>query len=201
MTTPRDAIGLSERLRDRFTVGAYVQPTHLHCPDYSKGRALLEEAATALDAFQARVVELEAENHQLLLDAITNTPLYSRRKLEEKLKAAESRATSAEQERDKLQGMLLLCGELGGIGKDETPVAYLRRLIDGLIDAGRERDEALERLKPFAKAGELFQTREPGDYDQCVYAPAAGSEYNLTADHLRAARDLVRRLAAGTGDF
>ena len=55
MTIPRDAIGLSDRLRDRFTVGAYVQPTHLHSPDYSKGRALLEEAATALDALQGEI--------------------------------------------------------------------------------------------------------------------------------------------------
>lgn len=28
--------------------------------------------------------------------------------------------------------MLQLCGELGGIGKDEKPSAYLRRLIDAL---------------------------------------------------------------------
>jgi hypothetical protein len=51
MTTRRDDIaGLSERLRDCNTCGAYVQPTHWHSPDYDKGRELLNEAATALDA-------------------------------------------------------------------------------------------------------------------------------------------------------
>ena len=112
MTTPRDAIGLSDRLRDRFTVGAYVQPTHLHCPDYSKGRALLDEAATQLDALQAdlrvkeqavadmartidalqaRVKELEAEQAAIVRD-------YQR--MNSQLADEMKHATRAEQERD-----------------------------------------------------------------------------------------------------
>lgn len=44
-------------------------------------------------------------------------------------------------------------------------------------------------LSPFAKAGDLF-SGEPGsvEFDQCIYAPAAGAEYNLCGDDLRRAR-------------
>jgi hypothetical protein len=90
-------------------------------------------------------------------------------------------------DRDELRGILLLCGELGGIGKDETPATYLRRLIDGLIDARRERDEAYERLRPFAAQFDLNDCDCRKD-DDAMEVPIGD---------LRAARDLVSRLASG----
>lgn len=47
-----------------------------------------------------------------------------------------------------------------------------------------------EVVGPFAKAGELFGPRLSDEYDQCIYSPAAGDEYSLCGDHLRAARQL-----------
>lgn len=43
-------------------------------------------------------------------------------------------------------------------------------------------------LAPFAKAGELFRDRPDDSNNELVYGPAAGDEYNITGDHLRAAR-------------
>lgn len=51
-----------------------------------------------------------------------------------------------------------------------------------------------EVVRPFAKAGELFSPRLPDEYDQCIYSPAAGDEYSLCGDHLRAARQLMEDL-------
>jgi hypothetical protein len=52
------------------------------------------------------------------------------------------------------------------------------------------RAEAAEKaLRPFAKAGELFVVR--GEFNECVYAPAAGPEYNITGDDLRRARAAI----------
>lgn len=54
---------------------------------------------------------------------------------------------------------------------------------------------AREALEPFAKAGKLFP-EPPGtvDYDQCIYAPAAGREYDLCGEHLRRARAAINRI-------
>lgn len=62
--------------------------------------------------------------------------------------------------------------------------------------AEAQRDEALKALEPFAKAGELFPG-EDVDFDQCIYRPAAGDEYALYGNHLRAAR---RALEGGKAD-
>jgi DNA repair exonuclease SbcCD ATPase subunit len=155
MTTPRDAIGLSERLRDRFTVGAYVQPTHLHCPDYSKGRALLEEAATALDALQARVAELTD---------LLATGEDLRRQAKDVAEQWQARATRAEQER----------GEWRTQAKYETDVA--QAAVEEIARLRQERDEAYEHLATILR-----------------YASR-----NEAGPEIAAARDLVRRLAAGT---
>ncbi len=48
--------------------------------------------------------------------------------------------------------------------------------------------KAGEALEPFGKAGELFEPRTSDEYDMLVYSPAAGKDYNLCGDHLRAAR-------------
>lgn len=56
------------------------------------------------------------------------------------------------------------------------------------LEALRKRVAELEKaLEPFAKAGELFPG-EDADFDQCIYRPAAGDEYALSGNHLRAAR-------------
>ena len=51
-----------------------------------------------------------------------------------------------------------------------------------------------EVVGPFAKAGELFGHRLSEEYDQCIYRPAAGDEYSLCGDHLRAARQLMEEV-------
>jgi hypothetical protein len=176
MTTPRDAIGLSDRLRERIRLLGQSPDSILKFMD--RILPLIEEAATALDSLQARVVELE-EN-------ITEIPQL--------LRMANARATSAAQERDELRGLLLLCGELGGIGKDETPAAYLRRLIDGLIDAHRERDEAYERA---AQCAECIAD----EYDATSFTSVVAGQVAALRSKEQAAHEIaaaIRRLAAGT---
>jgi len=61
-------------------------------------------------------------------------------------------------------------------------------------EAKDRRIAALEgALAPFAKAGELFGPRLSDDYDQSIYAPAAGPEFAISADHLRAAHAATAR--------
>lgn len=52
--------------------------------------------------------------------------------------------------------------------------------------------ELVEGLRPFAKAGELFRPRPPDSFDECVYRPAAGPDYEIGGDHLRRARALLQ---------
>ena len=96
MTTPRDAIGLSERLR-RQGAGEDGYRTVFN--------GTLLEAATALDALQARVKELEAKAAALFWsipdDIAAQIKCGDLQKRAAELLDAESRATSAEQERDK----------------------------------------------------------------------------------------------------
>ena len=61
---------------------------------------------------------------------------------------------------------------------------YIRGDIHTALEA--QLSEALKALEPFAKSGELFPDC-PIEYDQCIYAPAAGYEYALYGSHLRAA--------------
>ena len=91
----------------------------------------MSDRATQLDALQERVKELEAENAAMARDVLADE-MKGRREAERAL--AESTP---------LRDMLLLCGELGGIGDDETLVAYLRRIIDGLIEGQRALAEAV----------------------------------------------------------
>jgi hypothetical protein len=210
MTTPRDAIAGHPSLIDEIRYLA--SPDAERMPDFQRINRFVTvgcEAATALDTLQARVKELEAERLQVrgilagsdygslpndwklerIADARMNDVHDLRWQVKDtcsRAEAAESRATRAEQERDKLQGMLLLCGELGGIGKDETPAAYLRRLIDGMIDAARERDEAYERA---AQAAELF-----GD-PYILNNNTGAMMFRAVTEKIAAA---IRRLAAGT---
>lgn len=194
MTTPRDAIGLSDRLRQWVTDwdGSQMQDGEpprdgIHCD-------IIREAATALDALQARVEELEAKAAALFWsipdDIAAQIKCGDLQKRAAELLDAESRATSAEQERDELRGLLLLCGELGGIGKDETPVAYLRRLIDGLI----ERDEAYERA---AQCAECIAD----EYDATSFTSVVAGQVAALRSKEQAAHEIaaaIRRLAAGT---
>lgn len=69
---------------------------------------------------------------------------------------------------------------------------YLADANARALRAEQERDEALERLKPFADAAESLYESHLDLID--LWESPSGLE--ITADHLRAARDLVRRLAA-----
>lgn len=59
-------------------------------------------------------------------------------------------------------------------------------------ELGKRIEELEAALKPFAKAGELFKPRPADSYNESVYAPAAGPEYNITGDDLRRAREAMR---------
>ena len=82
-TTPRDAIGLSDRLRN---YRVWSQPHQRY-----DAVELTLEAATALDALQARVKELEAETERWAALAL---------KEDDCRKMWQDRALRAEQERD-----------------------------------------------------------------------------------------------------
>lgn len=100
-TTPRDAIGLSERLRRA------VDPFWHHTRN-----EVITEAATQLDALQERVKELEAADRyanliSIIADIREKSGLGGKPMLNElayaveaKIEAAESRALRAEHERD-----------------------------------------------------------------------------------------------------
>jgi hypothetical protein len=51
--------------------------------------------------------------------------------------------------------------------------------------------EAEKVIEPFARAGALFEILAPGDFEQCIYAPAAGRQYSINSAHLRAARAFI----------
>ena len=59
--------------------------------------------------------------------------------------------------------------------------------------------DLVRALEPFAKSGELFP-EDVGtcEFDTCVYAPAAGKEYNLCGDDLRRARAALDRYRGDT---
>jgi hypothetical protein len=111
--------------------------------EVARYKAYAEKFEQENDALQARVKELEAENHQLLLDAITNTPLYSRRKLEEKLKAAESRATSAEQQRDEAYERAAQCAECIA---DEYDATSFTSVVADQVAALRSKEQAAHEI-------------------------------------------------------
>lgn len=64
----------------------------------------------------------------------------------------------------------------------------------------KELDEAVKVIEPFAKAGELFWERDPDQFDMLIYSPAAGAEYNIVGDHLRAARAFIDQIKGGRDD-
>lgn len=59
--------------------------------------------------------------------------------------------------------------------------------------------EVAKALKPFAKAGELFDPRPADSYNEGVYMPAAGREYSISGDDLRAARAALAKLESSNG--
>lgn len=87
---------------------------------------LLCEAAALLES-QAKVLR-EAEASYLR--AVESRTAW---------RARAEKAESALAELTPVKDMLVLCGELGGMGKDESPADYLRRLIDEV--AGKEQNE------------------------------------------------------------
>lgn len=58
--------------------------------------------------------------------------------------------------------------------------------------------QAEAALEPFAKTGELFKLRDPESWDQAVYSPAAGREYDLSGDHLRTAASTLAAIRETT---
>lgn len=169
MTTPRDAIGLSERLR-AFGSGD-VHVSHM-----------LIEAATALDELQARVMELIG-----LLSVSEDL----RRQVKDVAEQWQARATRAEQERDTLSGVIDdTVNELGCANDNEA-------ILEAIAKLRQERDEALERLKPFASGADALWPSLPDEFEVIVRIDATPL-FSLKAGEVRAARDLVRRLAAGT---
>ena len=173
MTTPRDAIGLSERLRER---AALIGP-----PFMTGIRPLLDEAATQLDALQAENTSLRsklfpyADSHEISGMSWSGFYLIGDKKSISELRRLENRSAQLEQ----------------------YSTAYEERIAAAESRATRaeqQRDEALERLKPFAYAAESLDESHLDRMD--LWESPSGLE--ITADHLRAARDCVRRLAAGT---
>ncbi len=79
----------------------------------------------------------------------------------------------------------------------EASLATATSELARLRAEGEAKDRRIARLEaalaPFAKAGELFGPRLSDDYDQSIYAPAAGPEFAISADHLRAARAATAR--------
>ena len=187
MTTPRDDIaGLSERLR-RQVAG----------PDGYKivFSGTLLEAATQLDALQARVKELEAArmgqiDYSVDLQRIIEGLCHGRTIREPQTGARyhydlamdyQARATRAEQERDTLSRLMEdTASELGCASDNEAILEAIDRLK-------QERDEALERLKPLARDFEMNDCDDRADDDAM----------EVSIKDLRAASDCVRRLASG----
>lgn len=53
-------------------------------------------------------------------------------------------------------------------------------------------------LKPFAKSGEIFDGEpEEVEFDQCIYSPAAGTQYSLCGNDLRRARAALAQTEGG----
>jgi hypothetical protein len=73
----------------------------------------------------------------------------------------EARAETAER-LTSLRDVLILCGELGGMRPSESEASYLRRLIDGLIDAERKLAKAMEFITIWSHDGSLqtYEDRE-----------------------------------------
>jgi len=59
--------------------------------------------------------------------------------------------------------------------------------------------EILEAMRPFARAAQLLQPRDPEASDIRIYSPAAGDEYSLSGDHLRALAAIFAKLGGTVG--
>lgn len=96
---------------------------------------------------------------------------------------------AAESELSALRDMLVLCGELGGLGKDETPAAYLRRLIDEVAGVESLRARVREVVGPFARADvAIGSERGPFRFE-------TGTGYRLIErEDLAAARQLMEEV-------
>jgi hypothetical protein len=90
----------------------------------------------------------------------------------------------------------------GRVGRDDiAPLDFHRPRAVADHDAtiarlSAELEAAREALEPFARAGELFDHYKDGDYDLCIYKPAAGDQYMLVGADLRRARAALAKLSA-----
>ena len=72
-------------------------------------------------------------------------------------------------------------------GRTSMDVELILQAADTLRKQAEELERCRTALRPFAKAGELFPPRPADSYNECVYGPVAGREYNITGDDLRLA--------------
>jgi chromosome segregation ATPase len=185
MTTPRDAIGLSERLR-RQGAGEDGYRTVFN--------GTLLEAATALDALQAeneqfrrvaidrldKLTKAEARVKELEADYLAVSKWHT--EAAEENDELQARATSAEQERDGLEAQL------------DALSASHRDLASRLAAMGRERDEAYERA---AQCAECIAD----EYDATSFTSVVAGQVAALRSKEQAAHEIaaaIRRLAAGT---
>ena len=194
MTTPRDAIGLSERLRHVHRVFSRAHTRQITMTVWSSDVETLEEAATALDALHKELAQTQA--HLAIRNGDLAEAVRERDSIQERVKELEAADRYAN-----LISIIADIREKSGLGGypmlSELADAIGSKLADAesrATSAEQERDEALERLKPFAYAAESLDESHLDRMD--LWESPSGLE--ITAGHLRAARDLVRRLAAGT---
>jgi hypothetical protein len=90
-----------------------------------------------------------------------------------------------------VRDMLVLCGELGGMAKDEAPSDYLRRLIDEAASGQRALAEAVEVLRPFAKYLDKLDCDWAHDSGEVGQFLVDGLRHAIKFGHLRAARAFV----------
>lgn len=109
MTTPRDDIdGLSERLRYISLVMFSAHEKNIPMSVWEKDPVMVAEAATAIDALQERVKELEGEVEafQRHEQTLRDNGIASHSEAVVRVVDAESRALRAEKERDEAVDLL-----------------------------------------------------------------------------------------------
>lgn len=115
--------------------------------DLREGPMSFHEARIKMDAAATALEEARAEIERLRNEADKYCEWW---------RGERDKHIAAESELSTLRDMLVLCGELGGMGKDETPAAYLRRLIDEVAGVESLRARVREVLGPFANLAQRY---------------------------------------------
>lgn len=77
--------------------------------------------------------------------------------------------------------------------RQQPASAAFSRLTATVARLEADNERLRSALEPFAKSGSLFEIPRQTEFDSVIYAPAAGENYYLTGDHLRAARAALAR--------